>query len=238
MRLVKADHDRRIEIHGVEGLVNRPVDIDQSITGFRDLRSLRIYRFDAGSVIGGDAEQDEVFVVALAGSFELRVRGPHPGHFELSGAGSGGPRGCVVYLPPHHTYSLRSRTATEVAYARATPERPRATRAFMPELTAGSAGLTVVIDAHSYADRLRLRMLRLDARTARPDVPLCEEGRRSGEFILHVRTEPAEGMATAVSPGGGSLSLRSWDSCAGRCDELGQLRLAEGATAVALLVSA
>ena len=238
MKLVRADHHRRIEIHDVEGLVNRPVDIDQSITGFRDLRSLRIYRFDAGSVIEGDAEQDEVFVVALAGSLELRVRGPHPGHFELSGAGSGGQRGCVVYLPPHHAYSLRSRTATEVAYARATPERPRATRAFMPELTAGSAGLTVVIDEHAYADRLRLRLLRLDTRKGQPDLALCDEWPRASEFILHVRTEPDEGVATAVSPAGASLALRSWDSCAITRDERPVLRISEGATAVALIVAA
>ncbi len=55
------------------GLARRPVDIDQSQTGFANLRSLRIYRFDAGSVIDGHAEEDEVFVVVMAGSVELTM---------------------------------------------------------------------------------------------------------------------------------------------------------------------
>lgn len=238
MRLVTADPDRRIAIHGVPGLVSRPVDIDQSLTGFRALRSLRIYRFAAGRVIEGDAEQDEVFVVVLAGSIEFAVSGPQPAHFELSSAGSVPLRACVAYLPPHHTYRLSSRSESEVAYARATPESPRAPRAFAPGLTEAPAGVTVLIDEHAYADRLRLRLLRLDTRKGQPDLALCDEWPRAGEFILHVRTEPQHGVASAVSPAGASLALRSWDSCAITRDECPHLRLARGATATALIVSA
>lgn len=238
MRLVKADHGRRIEIHGVQEPVSRPVDIDQSITGFHGLRSLRIYRVDAGSVIAGDAEEDEVFVVVLAGSLEFAVSGAHPGHFELSAAGSAPVGACVAYLPPHHTYRLQPHRAAEVAYARATPDTPRAPRAFPPGLTEARPGVTVLIDEHQYADRLRLRLLRLDARAALPDVALCDEWPGSGELILHLRTEPDEGVASAVAAGGASLALRSWDSCAITRDERPHLRLARGATAMALIVSA
>ncbi|MEP6645406.1 MAG: hypothetical protein ABJA69_12965, partial [Acidobacteriaceae bacterium] len=73
MKLLKADHNRRLEIPGVPNLVRRPVDIDKSQTGFANLRSLRIYRFDADSVINGHAEEDEVFIVGMAGSVELAM---------------------------------------------------------------------------------------------------------------------------------------------------------------------
>jgi len=73
MKLIKPDQDRRIEIPGVPHPVRRPVDIDQSKTGFKNLRTLRIYRFDPGSVIDGHAEEDEVFIIILAGSAELAI---------------------------------------------------------------------------------------------------------------------------------------------------------------------
>ncbi|MEO6213750.1 MAG: 5-deoxy-glucuronate isomerase [Vicinamibacterales bacterium] len=237
MKLLEADHDRRIAIHGVQGLVSRPVDIDQSITGFRDLRSLRIYRFGQGSVIDGDAEQDEVFVVVLAGSIEFAVSGTQPDHFELSAAGEVPGRACVAYLPPRHTYRLRSHTGSEVAYARATPEVPREPRAFPPGLTAASPGVTVVIDEHAHAERLRLRLLQLDTRAGQRDVSLFDDWPKAGELILHVRTEPAEGVATAFAADGASVPLRSWDSCALTRADRPHLRLAAGATAVVLTVS-
>ena len=53
--------------------VQRPVDIDRSQTGFANLRSLRIYRFDKDSVIDGHAEEDEVLIVMMAGSVELTM---------------------------------------------------------------------------------------------------------------------------------------------------------------------
>ncbi|MEO5894983.1 MAG: 5-deoxy-glucuronate isomerase [Vicinamibacterales bacterium] len=237
MKLIKADHDRRIAIHGVQGLVSRPVDIDQSVTGFRDLRSLRIYRFDQGSVIDGDAEQDEVLVVVLAGSIEFAVNGTQPDHFELSAAGVLPTRACVAYLPPRHTYRLRSHTVSEVAYARATPQVSREPRAFAPGLTAASPGVTVVIDEHAHAERLRLRLLQLDTRAGQRDVPLFEGWAQAGELIVHARTEPADGVATAISSDGAAVPLLSWDSCALTRAERPFLRLAAGATAVVLIVS-
>lgn len=237
MTVIKADHDRRIPIHGAQGPVSRPVDIDQSITGFRDLRSLRIYRFDEGSVIDGDAEQDEVFVVVLAGSIEFTVRGTHPDHFELAAAGGVPARGCVAYLPPRHTYRLKSHTGSEVAYARATPDAPREPRAFAPGLSPASPGVTVVIEEHAHAERLRLQLLHVDTRAGQRDVALFDDRPETDQLILHVRTQPEEGVATVFASDGASVTLRSWDSCALTRAERPHLHLATGATAVVLIVS-
>lgn len=236
MKVIKANHDRRIPIHGVPEPVNRPVDIDQSITGFTDLRSLRIYRFDEGSVIDGDAEQDEVFVVVLAGSIAFTVSGAQPDHFELSAAGAVPVPPCVAYLPPHHTYRLRSRGASDVAYARATPNGVRQPRAFAPRLTPASSGVTVVIEEHAHAERLRLQLLHVDTRASQAEVALFDDRPETVELIVHVRTQPEEGVATAFAAGDASVPLRSWDSCSLTRAERPHLQLATGATAVVLIV--
>ena len=237
MILIKADHDRKISIHGVQGPVSRPVDIDQSITGFRDLRSLRIYRFDEGAVIDGDAEQDEVFVVVLAGSVAFTVSGTTPDHFELSAAGELSAGACAAYLPPRHTYRLRSHTGSEVAYARATPQLAREPRAFAPRHLRASPGVTVVIEEHAHAERLRLQLLHIDAHAGPREVALFNDRLETEQLILHVRTHPEEGVATAFASGCASVPLRSWDSCALTRAERPQLHLASGATAVVLIVS-
>ena len=237
MKLIKADHGRRIPIHGVPQPVSRPVDIDQAITGFRDLRSLRIYRFDEGAVIDGDAEQDEVFVVVLAGSVAFTVSGTQPDHFELSAAGAVPARACVAYLPPRHTYHLRSHTGSEVAYARATPDLAREPRAFAPRHVAASPGVTVVIEERAHAERLRLQLLHVDTHPGRREIALFDDDVETDQLILHVRTHPEEGVATAFASGGASVPLRSWDSCALTRAERPHLHLATGATAVVLIVS-
>jgi hypothetical protein len=56
MQVIEPDFDRMIELPGV-GPTPRPVDIDQSVTGFRDLVSLRIYEFADGTTIDGEAER-------------------------------------------------------------------------------------------------------------------------------------------------------------------------------------
>jgi len=237
MKLIKADHDRTISLDGVQRPVSRPVDIDQSITGFRDLRSLRIYRFDQGSVINGDAEQDEVFVVVLAGSIEFTVSGTQPDHFELSATGGVPARPCVAYLPPRHTYRLSSHTGSEVAYARATPDLAREPRAFLPRHVAASPGVTVVIEERAHAERLRLQLLHVDAYAGQCEVALFDDGLSTEQLILHVRTHPEKGVATVFESGGASIPLRSWDSCALTRAERPHLHLATGATAVVLIVS-
>lgn len=116
---IPADNSRRIHLHGV-GDVARPVDIDSSITGFKFLKSLRIYCFLPDQVIDGEAEEDEVCIVFMSGEATMEVSGEHTYQWHLQGRTSVfGNAPHVVYLPPHHSYRLTSHTKTEVAYARA-----------------------------------------------------------------------------------------------------------------------
>ena len=67
MKIIDADDTRMIDLPGV-GPCPRPVDIDQGVTGFHRLKSLRIYRFEPGPAIHGDSETDEVFILPLPAS--------------------------------------------------------------------------------------------------------------------------------------------------------------------------
>ena len=74
MRLIEPDENRMIDLPGV-GPCPRPVDIDQRLTGFRTLKSLRIYRFQTGPAIHGESEIDEVFILPLVGTLEIEITG-------------------------------------------------------------------------------------------------------------------------------------------------------------------
>ena len=82
MRLIFPDPARMIDLPGV-GPCPRPVDIDQRLTGFQRLKSLRIYRFEPGPAIHGESEVDEVFITALEGRFAMAIDGPHALEAEL-----------------------------------------------------------------------------------------------------------------------------------------------------------
>lgn len=114
-----AANDRNlVHLHGV-GDVVRPVDIDQNVTGFRHLKSLRIYRFEAGQVIDGEAEEDEVCIVFMMGDVTIEVMGEHDHKWDIAGRTNpfkAAPH--VVYLPPHYSYRLTPKTTAEIAYAR------------------------------------------------------------------------------------------------------------------------
>jgi 5-deoxy-D-glucuronate isomerase len=123
MILIKPDKNRRIEIPGVPAPVERPVDIDQALTGFTSLRTLRIYRFEAASVVEGHAEEDEVFIVLLSGSAELTMSdelasgsaSPDPSYpVTLSAPGIASGVACAAYLPPGGAYKLVAITNAEV----------------------------------------------------------------------------------------------------------------------------
>ena len=144
MRVIEPDFDRRIDLPGV-GPCPRPVDIDQSVTGFSDLVSLRIYDFAEGATINGEAEGDEVLIVLLAGAVDIGVTGPHEADFRLEADGD-----WAIYLPPDHHYALTPIVPAMVAYARARPSVATAPRAFGPEEG------TLVVDGT--AERLRLRL--------------------------------------------------------------------------------
>lgn len=121
MQMLPSDFSRRIELEGV-GPAPRPVDIDQSKTGFSRLVSLRIYSFIPGPPILGEAEGDEVAIVVLNGRCEIAVTGTRAGTFVLDA--NEGAR--AIYLPPNHHYELSPLNAVDVAYARApsTTESP------------------------------------------------------------------------------------------------------------------
>ncbi len=125
MQQLASDFSRRIDLDGV-GPAPRPVDIDQSKTGFSRLVSLRIYSFVQGAPIVGEAEGDEVAIVALNGRCEIAVTGARSETFVLD-AGSGVR---AIYLPPTHHYRLSPLGKVDVAYARARSTTESAPRSF------------------------------------------------------------------------------------------------------------
>ena len=165
MTIIDADHERRYDIPGVPGPARKPVDIDASKTGFTDLRSLRLYRFEAGSVIDGHAEEDEVFVVVTAGRVTMKVGWDDAAlHAEsihlLEAPLEAGVSRFVAYLPPHSVYQLVSETAADVVYARATPVGQGKPPAFFASIASPSGpGLEVLLEERSHAERLRLKVV-------------------------------------------------------------------------------
>ena len=114
MRLIESDETRMIDLPGV-GPCPRPVDIDQRQTGFKTLKSLRIYRFQPGPPIHGESEVDEVFILPLAGEIEMAISGRDA----FQGRISAGGRDRALYMAPHHAYRLSPVDRVLVAYARA-----------------------------------------------------------------------------------------------------------------------
>lgn len=126
MQTLASDFSRRIDLEGV-GPTPRPVDIDQSKTGFSKLVSLRIYSFAPGQPILGEAEGDEVAIVVLNGRCELAATGTRNETFVLDDAH--GAR--AIYLPPNHHYRLSPISKiVDVAYARARSTTESAPRSF------------------------------------------------------------------------------------------------------------
>lgn len=117
MQIIDKDDNRMIDLPGV-GPCPRPVDIDESVTGFETLKSLRIYRFQRGAAIEGESEIDEVFVVPVTGRISLAISGAHPVAAELSPEGPAR----ALYMTPDHAYRLAPGAETLVAYARAAAE--------------------------------------------------------------------------------------------------------------------
>jgi hypothetical protein len=239
MKLIKADHDRRLELPGVPGPVRRPVDIDRSRTGFANLRSLRIYQFDAHSVINGHAEEDEVFVIVMAGSVEFSVREANAEgealSLTLSAVSESSNDACVAYLSPHSAYQLTPRTDAHVAYARATPVSSRPSIVFASGVSRDAAGMTVLLKETAYAQRLRLRLAQIDAREDDISFTPVEELESCYEALVHIQTVPAERVAT-VTTGTESTQLHSWDTIAVAPEDRPTLSIAKGSSALVLIV--
>ena len=242
MKLIKADHDRRVEIPGVPNLVSRPVDIDKSQTGFTNLRSLRIYRFDADSVINGHAEEDEVLIVVMAGSVELTMSesnsGDNPRAFTLSAASDSHSNPCAAYLPPDAAYRLIPRGDAEVAYARATPASGRPPTVFNSHVRLDHAGVAVLLQEAAYAQRLRIRLVQIKATQHEIAVMPIEKSEDVCETLVHVRTVPDEGVATITRADAEPTPLESWDTVAVTPGDRPTLRVAMGSSALVLVVLA
>lgn len=242
MKRIKADHQRRIEIAGVAESVQRPVDIDRSQTGFAALRSLRIYRFDKGSVIDGHAEEDEVLIVMMAGSVELSMMdhdsADSPPPFTLSAAGDAHSDPCAAYLPPAAGYRLVAQSNAEVVYARATPAGGRPSHVFQSHAVADQSGVTLLLEENNYPRLLRLRLLQITAAQHDISVLPIQKAEDQCEALVHVRTIPSEDVATITREPATRTPLASWDTVAVMPGDSPTLTFKAGSSALVLVVLA
>ncbi len=210
MRIHKADNFRRLQLAGVPGPVSRPVDIDQQQTGFSVLRSLRIYRFDAESVIDGHAEDDEVLIIILAGSVRLTLSQHEveedSSQFRLSAVDDTDGHPCAAYLPPHGAYRLIPHGNAEVAYARATASTTRPPQVFSASARSEPAGEHILFEEASYPVHLRIRIAEIRAGQG------VEQFEPSSEVLAHVRTRPEREAVTLSGEDLQPLALESWDT--------------------------
>ena len=222
--------------------VQRPVDIDRSRTGFTNLRSLRIYQFDTGVIIDGHAEEDEVFVVVLAGSVEFTATVDEPGvesrTFQLSSTSESQAQSCVAYLPPEATYRLTGRTNAVVAYARATPASGNPPKEFQAFGAINGSAVQILLDESTYAQRLRVRLAYIDAESSPVDFAPVTELEAAYEAFVHIQSQ-APGNAGAVRTSGDDPTpLNSWDTVAIAPGERPKIRFNVGCSALALVVLA
>jgi hypothetical protein len=241
MILIKPDHDRRVEIPGVPAPVRCPVDIDQSHTGFANLRRLRIYQFEAGSVINGHAEEDEVFIVMLSRTAQLIMRSENwEGNqraFVMSAATGAEDVVCAAYLPPRAAYTLTPQSAADVAYARATPVGTRPPKVFLSRKTVGGANVTVLLVEPVYAERLRLRMVKIDARASDVTLSTNDESQAKLEAFYFIQGESGERIATITGSPSPSVTVAAWDTIALPSAELHSVNIVAGVSARLLIVA-
>ena len=242
MHVLKADHDRGVELAGVPGRVPRPVDIDQTSTHFKALRTLRIYRFAPPAVIDGHAEGDEVFLVVLAGAVDLVLRSdnwPDSGApFRLTAANDREAVACAAYLPPQAEYQLTPVVSAEVAYARAKPVGNRAPRILTSAPRVENAGACVLLEESTHAERLRCRLMQIDAGFQSMAVTPIRDDEEQSETLIHLRTRPARSAATLETEESPSTSLESWDTIALAPGSNPTLRVSAGSSAVGFIVMA
>jgi hypothetical protein len=238
MKLLKPDHHRTIEIPGVPEPVRRPVDIDKAKTGFTTLRSLRIYRFDAGAVIEGHAEEDEVLIVVLNGAIELTLIEHNEAKSSqtatLSAPTETVRRPCAAYLPPEAAYRLKAQTDADVAYTRATPATGPKPAFFTPKTEANH----VLWEEVSYPKLLCIRLLHIDATQDEVTLSPIAEAESNKEALLYLTTKPEEGSATITDSNQDSQPLTSWDTVALAPGASPTLHIAKGTSAQLLLIQA
>ena len=242
MQLIKADQDRRVDLAGVPHPVPRPVDIDQTCTHFKALKTLRVYRFAPPAVIDGHAEEDEVLLVVLSGTVELVIRGenwPDSGaSFRLTSANDRAAVTCAAYLPPQAEYRLTPLDSAEVAYARATPSGQRAPRILTSAPRVAEGGAVVLWDEQTTAERLRCRLVQVDAALRATAVTLLRDAEVQSEALIYLRTTPARGAAAIATEGSPPLSLDTGDTIAVGPGSHANLHLSVGASVVGFIVTA
>lgn len=193
MKHIPADFTRMIDLPGV-GLCARPVDIDQAVTGFSRLVSMRVYAFEPGPAINGEAEDDEVYIVLLSGAAQIEVTGAENAAFALTEKGTR-----AVYLPVGHHYRLTPQARTEIAYMRAKPRGAKSPAGF------AAGALPQLLPDPGYADRLSVRLVEIGA-----DRPLALDNAASERLVLSLGAVngPAgaveEWSTLALSPGEGA----------------------------------
>ena len=239
MKRISADHGRTVDISGTP--FPRPVDIDQAQTGFKQLRSLRIYRFAAGSVIDGHAEEDEVLIVVLAGAIQLTLTGSgsaaSPQTYVLKAATDPSGSPCVAYLPPEGQYQLLAKESAEVAYARATPADGPPPTVFYAQASPAGGEVSVLLEEFLYPRLLRIRLLEISSEAEPLTVQPLEAEKAASESLVHVRTRPEGGTVTMVDPNAETLSLSSWDTMALASGDKPTLAIAKESSALILIVT-
>ena len=242
MHVIKADHQRRISLEGVSQPVPRPVDIDEAKTGFSVLRSLRIYRFEAASVIDGHAEDDELLMVVLTGSVRLTLSGREieqdSPDFLLSAVDASPGLPSVAYLPPGGAYRLTPQTSADVAYARARSSVRREPAVFSAGSPSGDIGSAVLFEERGYGQHLRLRVTRVEGPHDVPAITSAEPSESACETLVYVRTQPAHGALTLLAERAEPLALESWDTVAVPPNETAKLHAADASSALLLIVQA
>ncbi len=235
MKVIHADQERRYDIPGVPGPARKPVDIDADKTGFTRLRSLRVYRFDAGSVIDGHAEEDEVLVVVTTGSAEIKIGWENSsvdalGVFELTAAGIQAKASSVVYLPPHSVYQLTPHTPIDVAYARAMPSIARPPAVFAAKAAAAEVnGITMLLQEQTHAQHLRLRIARIDASQGEIQYSPLLAPDNDCEALVHVQGSPMESLCSISTDNQAPDPLQSWDTVVLHPGEQAELHVPQGA---------
>lgn len=231
MKLIKPDFHGSVEIEGIAGPVPRPVSIDQAKTGFERLRTLRVYRFSEGVPVDGHAEEDEVLLVVLSGSVELKLTGEGTavGPVQLDAARSTSGTPCVAYLPPHGEYRLVPSAPADVAYVRARPQSGRPPRVFPRTPASGSRDSNLVFEEMHYAELLRIRIVL---------GPRLILGTQGDEILLHVQDLPDGTPGTARLATGEQVPISAWDTLAFHSGESPMFQFSEHASPTIFIFSA
>ena len=222
----------------------RPVDIDQAMTGFTKLRTLRIYQFDKGSVIHGHAEEDEVFIVVMAGSIELTmIVDPSKeflGPVTLIAPTTSDSVACAAYLPPHAAYTLVAQSASDVAYARAQPASSPAPKIFSSLAQADTRDTAVLLEELAYAERLRFRLVHFKTQQSQVCLTPIHRSETMCEGLIHIRTAAPtrKAVATLARDSATPILLDSLDTVAAESGERLTLTIAEQLSGLILIVMA